>query len=406
MREEIALTLSEKFKNLLINWGMSQTWSEYIVDFSVLIIVLILAIIIYYISKYIINRVLRRLVARSKGKWDDYLFESKVFTRLALLIPAMILKVFVDSIIASYPVMIKYIHLGINLYIIFIILYVITSFLNAIQRIYSDFKISDSRPIKGYIQITKIIIYVIGGIIVISVLAGQSPLSLLAGLGAMSAIVMLVFKDTILGFVAGIQLSASKSLKIGDWITIKKYNTDGSVFDVSLVTIKVRNWDNSVSNVPTYAFVSNDFQNWSTMTEAGGRRMKKSFSVDVRTIHFADQPLIDRLKEKDLPVDTWMPENKQMTNLGLFRRYLVHYLQELPVINSDATLMTRQLQPSENGIPVEIYAFFRPPGWEEFENFQSDFFEHIFAILPEFGLAAFQRFGNEIEASGVRVGTF
>ncbi len=397
MTKEAALTLSEKFKNLLINWGMNQTWSEYIVDFSVLFIILILAIIIYYIAKYIINRVLKRLVSKSHGKWDDHLYESKVFSRLMLLIPALILKVFVDSVIAPYPVLIKYIQLGLNLYIIFIILYVITSFLNAVQRIYSDYEVSNARPIKGYIQVTKIIIYVIGGIIVISVLAGQSPLSLLAGLGAMSAVIMLVFKDTILGFIAGIQLSGNKALHVGDWITVKKYNTDGTVFDISLVSIKVRNFDNSVSNVPTYALITSDFQNWSSMTKAGGRRLKKSFSVDVRTIHFAGKQLIDHLKDKGLPVDTWISENKHMTNLGIFRRYLVHYLQSLPVINSDATLMIRQLLPTENGIPVEIYAFYRPSDWVEFEDFQSDLFEHIFATLPEFGLTAFQRFSNKIE---------
>ena len=397
MTEKVALTFSEKFQNLLISWGMDQNWSEYIVDFSVLFIILILAIIIYYIAKYIINRILTRLVARSKSKWYDYLFESKVFTRLALMIPALIMKVFVESIIASYPVVVKYIQLGINLFIVFVILYVISSFLNAVHRIYNDFEISNSKPIKGYIQVAKIFLYVLGGISVISILIGKSPLTLLAGLGAMSAIIMLIFKDSILGFVAGIQLSGNKSVKIGDWISIPKFNADGTVFDISLVTVKIRNFDHSVSHVPTYALVSNDFKNWSSMTEAGGRRMKMSFTVDVRTIHFADQPLIDGLKKRDLPIDTWMSENTQMTNLGLFRRYLLSYLQNLPVINTDATLMIRQMPSSENGIPVEVYGYFRPPDWVEFENFQSDFFEHIFATLPDFELAAFQRFSNEIE---------
>ena len=396
MTTEAALSLSEKFKNLLISWGMSHTWSDYIVDFSVLFLILILSIIIYYIAKFIINRVMKELVRKSKGNWDNYLFDSKVFSRLALLIPALILKVFVDSIIASYPIAIKYIHLAINLYITFVILYVIISFLNAIQRIYGDYEISNSKPIKGYMQIAKIFVYIIGGITLISVLVGKSPLTLLAGLGAMSAIIMLIFKDSILGFVAGIQLSANKSVKIGDWIDVKKFNTSGTVFDISLVSVKVMNFNHSVSNVPTYALVTNDFQNWSTMEEAGGRRLKKFFLIDKRSIHFADKPLIEHLRDKGLPVDEWVKGNEFLTNLGLFRRYLAHYLEGLDRINDKATLMIYQLQPTENGVPVEVYCYIQPTTWVPFENFQSDLFEHIYAVLPEYGLKAFQRSSNEI----------
>ncbi|NQV03164.1 MAG: hypothetical protein HQ542_10985, partial [Bacteroidia bacterium] len=187
MREATTLTLSEKFKNLLINWGMSQTWSEYLTDFSVLIIILLSSILIYYIARFIINRILKRLIKKTPGKWDDYLYENKVFTRLGLLIPALIFKVSVGTVLSLYPVAVKYIELIVNLYIIFIILLVISSFLNTVKRIYNEFKVSDAKPIKGYIQIAKIIIYVIGGITMISVVVGKSPMSLLLGMGAMSA---------------------------------------------------------------------------------------------------------------------------------------------------------------------------------------------------------------------------
>ncbi|MFH1160648.1 MAG: mechanosensitive ion channel domain-containing protein [bacterium] len=391
MTEKAAITLSEKLRVLMLHWGMNETAFNYIVDFSGLIVIFLISILVYYITKFIINRILKRLIQRSKSKWDDYLYEQRVFTRVVLLIPALILQISADSVVTTHPVALKYLHLGLTLYITFVIILVIVSFLNAVYKIYGEFEVSDSKPIKGYIQIGKIITFVVGGILVISILVGRSPLSLLAGLGAMSAVLMLIFKDSILGFVAGVQLSSNRSLQIGDWITAPKYNTDGTVFDISLVTVKVRNFDNSVSLIPTYTLITDSFLNWRSMGDAGGRRLKRSFLVDVRTIRFAEQPLIDHLKGKELPVELWLQQDEKITNLGLFRQYLAYHLRTQSIINQDATLMIRQLQPTENGLPVEVYAFYRPPDWSDFEHFQSALFEHIFATLPDFGLAAFQR---------------
>jgi miniconductance mechanosensitive channel len=394
MNDSTATAYSEKLKNLLLDWGLSETWAVYLVDFSALIIIFLISIIVYYIVKYIINIVLKRLIKRSRSKWDDHLYEQKVFTRLALLIPALLLNVTVESALASQPVATKYIQLGINLYIAFILLLVVLSFLNAVGKIYRSFDVSDSKPIKGYIQFVKIIIIVIGGIIMISIMIGKSPVSMLVGLGTMSAVIMFIFKDAILGFVAGIQLSSNNAVQIGDWIAAPKFNADGTVFDISLVTIKVRNFDNSVSLLPTYSLITDSFINWRSFGEAGGRRLKRSFLVDVRTIENLSDDLIEYLRSKNFPVDDFLPENEKTTNLGLFRSYLIYWLKSHDIINQNATLMIRQLQPTENGLPVEVYAFYQSTSWVNFENFQAEFFEHLYATLPEFGLKAFQRITN------------
>jgi len=275
--------------------------------------------------------------------------------------------------------------------ITFIFALVIASFLNTVHRIYKDYEVSDAKPIKAYIQIGKILTYLVAGIVMISIVVGKSPMTLLAGLGAMSAVVMLVFKDSILGFVAGIQLTSNKLLKIGDWITAPSFNADGTVLDISLVSVKVRNFDNSVSSVPTYSLLTSSFINWRTFPEAGGRRLKRSFLIDVRTIREPDPGLLEKLSESGLPVKEWVKEEPYPTNLGLLRRYLAHHLRTQPVINQEATLMIRHLQPTENGLPVEVYTFYNSPDWVAFESFQAFFFEHLYAMLPVFGLVPFQR---------------
>ncbi|MFC2102005.1 mechanosensitive ion channel family protein [Bacteroidota bacterium] len=391
---EIANTYSNTFKDQLITWGFNESLAEYIVDFSALILVFIVSLILYYIVRYIINRVLKQLIKRSVSKWDDHLYEQKVFTRLALLIPAFLLNITLESALSTHPVLVKYLQLGIALYITFIFILVIISFLNAVGKIYQAFEVSDAKPIKGYIQFIKIIVIVIGGIVMISILIGKSPMTMLVGLGTMSAVIMFIFKDSILGFIAGIQLSANKALQIGDWIAAPKFNADGTVFDISLVTVKVRNFDNSVSLLPTYSLITDSFTNWRSFGEAGGRRLKRSFLVDVRTIEAIYDGFKDELKSKGFDVDSWFPQEEGLTNLGAFRRYLAYYLRKQPVINGEATLMIRLLQPTENGLPVEVYTFFTSPEWVPFENFQADFFEHIYDTLPDFGLKAFQRISN------------
>ena len=395
-------SLHSGLEETLLKWGLNHTLSRYLADFSSLFFILVSSIVVYYIAKVIINQVLKRLVEKSTSKWDDHLYEQRVFTRLAMLLPALVMKVSLAASIPEYPSAISFIETGLNVYMTYIFLLVIISFLNALYHIYGDYDIAESKPIKGYIQIAKIVVYIIGGISIISVMIGQSPLTLLAGLGAMSAVLMLIFKDSILGFVAGVQLSNNNMLHLGDWITMPKYNTDGTVIDISLVTVKVRNFDNSVSCIPTYTLISDSFQNWRSMGEAGGRRMKRSVLIDVATIRSIDNFLVSNLKAKKIAVDDELIANPLTTNLNLFRSYILGFLRSIPNLNQDASLMVRTLQPTENGLPIELYAFYIPPNWAEFEDFQARLFEHIFAILPEFGLKAFQRpSGRDVQMTSV-----
>lgn len=384
-------TFNHGFREVLMNWGIGAKTANYVVDFSSLFIVLLVTIVIYQVVKYFINRVLKRMVEKSENKWDDHLYGQKVFTRLALMIPLMILQVSLGPTIADYPKAVEVLNVILKILETGIFLLVGNSFLNAVYKIYGDYELASAKPIKGYVQIGKIILYIVVGIITISVLMGQSPLTLLAGLGAMSAVIMLIFKDSLLGFVAGVQLSNNKMLQIGDWITMPKFNTDGTVIDISLVTVKVRNFDNSVSFVPTYAMISDSYQNWRSMGDAGGRRLKRQVNIDVFTIRFADEALTAVLKEKAYYREVPMPEAGKLTNLGLFRRYLYDFLKSQPLVNSESSLMVRQLPATDSGLPLEIYAFLSPPDWANAENTASAIFEHIYAVLPEFGLAPFQR---------------
>lgn len=391
MDEISTRTIHRGLRETLIDWGLSEKVSLYLADFSNLIIILIASIVVYYIAKLIINQVLKRLIVKSPGKWDDHLYEQRVFTRLAMLLPALVLKVALVPSISQYPDAIKFIELGLNIYMIFIVILVFVSFLNAVYRIYGELEIADSKPIKSYVQVGKIIVFIIGGISIISTLIGQSPLTLLAGLGAMSAVLMLIFKDSILGFVAGVQLSGNKMLQIGDWITMSKYNTDGTVIDISLVTVKVRNFDNSVSCIPTYTLITDSFQNWRSMNEAGGRRLKKSISIDVGTVRFIDDVIISSLTNRGIEAERLIKLGGNTTNLGLFRVFTLEYLRQVEYLNKDASLTVRTLQPTENGLPLEIYAFFTSPSLDEFEDFQAKLFEYLLAIMPAFGLKPFQR---------------
>ena len=378
-------------KSLLLSWGFGENAANYIADFSSLFFVLLIAMIIYQLVKFLINRVLKRMVDKSENKWDDHLYGQKVFTRLALLLPLMILQVSLGLTISDYPYAVKIIAIILKLSETAVFLLVGISFLNALYKIYGDYELASAKPIKGYVQIGKIILFIITGILAISALMDQSPLTLLAGLGAMSAVIMLIFKDSLLGFVAGVQLSNNHMLQIGDWITMPKYNTDGTVLDISLVTVKVRNFDNSVSFIPTYTLITDTFQNWRSMGDAGGRRLKRSLNIDVLTIRFTDAVLIEGLKTKGLFKGDHSIIGEKPTNLGLFRAYLTDYLKSMPLINQENTLMVRHLPPGDSGLPLEIYAFYNPPDWVNAENTSSALFEHIFAVLPDFGLVAYQR---------------
>ena len=381
----------DNIRELLIQWGFSEKVTTVIIDFLGLFIVLVVSILVYYTVKFVLNRILKRMVHRSKSKWDDHLYEQKVFTRLALIIPALIIDIFLSTTIAGYPKVIHFIEVALSLYSAFIVIIVANSFLNAVYHIYGDLQLADSKPIKGYVQIGKIIVFLIGSIVIISMLIGQSPITILAGLGAMSAVLLLIFKDSILGFVAGVMISSNDLLRIGDWMTMQKYNVDGVVIDISLVIVKVRNFDNSVSMIPTYSFISESYQNWRSMLEAGGRRSRRSVVIDLLSVRPVDDDLLEKVKQYSIPDHILYPGSEKQTNLGLYRWYLYDYLSRHAAVNQQMALLVRLLPPVENGLPLEFTVFSVLENLQEFEDFQSGIIEKILITLPHFDLMVYQR---------------
>ncbi len=372
--------------------------------------VTILALIAYQIAKYILINILNRISKKTDTKWDDILVKNHVFRRLANLIPAGILLAFIPQIFAELPGWANFISSAVHIFIIFIILSTIDALLNSFTEIYQDFEVAKTKPIKGYIQIVKIILYFIGAIIVVSIILGKSAAALLTGLGAMTAVLLFVFRDPILGFVGSIQLSANDMVRPGDWIAMHKHNADGTVIDMNLTSVKVQNWDKTIASIPTYALVSDAFINWRGMEESGGRRIMRSVNIDMKSIRFSSPEMIEKFKRirilKDYinetesrirafneknDIDTSQIVNlRRQTNVGIFRRYLLEYLKNHPDVNQDMLIQVRQLAPTETGLPMQIYCFSAKQAWVEYEMVQSDIFDHILTVIPEFGLRVFQ----------------
>lgn len=373
-------------------------------------IIIVVAWILDFVAKKLLVNFVGRMAKKSTTIWDDILVSKKLFQRLAHLAPALFMYISLGKIIAKADTLEMILQSGLLVYMIILVLLVIDSFLSGAEEIYSTLPIAKNRPVKGFVQITKLIIYFIGGIIAISILIGESPLKLFAGLGAIAAVLILVFKDTILGFVASIQLSANNMVRLGDWISMPKHNADGDVIEITLNTVKVQNWDKTIATIPTYALVSDSFTNWRGMEESGGRRIKRHINIDMNSVSFLTQEQIDKFKKfyllkdyiegrekeiaeynQSLNLDESIVVNgRRMTNIGTFRKYLEAYLTNHPKIHNSMTFLVRQLQPTETGIPIEIYVFCNDQAWANFEAIQSDIFDHILAIIPQFGLTVFQ----------------
>ena len=400
----------EKLDKLLLSTGMPESLGATTRTVIVAVIIFSLAILADIITRRIIVSGIKRIVRKSKTKIDDILIQRRVFHKIAHFVPGLLIYSTAGFIFSSYPVLGDIVTRLALIYIIIVLLLSIDSFINALHQIYLTTPVSEGRPINGYVQVVKIIIYFIAIILIIASLTKESPKTLLTGLGAMAAVLMLVFKDTILGFVASIQLSANKMVVPGDWIEMPSHNADGTVLDISLNTVKVQNWDKTIATVPTYALVSDSFRNWKGMEESGGRRIKRSISIDMNSVRFVDDEMAEKFKNIQLLKDyvvgreeeilKYNEENKidgsilvngrRMTNLGTFRKYVEEYLLQHPKIHNDMTFLVRQLQPDERGLPLEIYVFSNDQAWANYEAIQADIFDHILAVLPEFDLKVFQ----------------
>ncbi len=416
----------EDFAKTVAMWltkaGFSAGTASRTAGISDFLLVLITGVVIYYITKTIINHVFKRIAKRTASKWDDVLIEYKVFQRMAFLVPGILVYQSITVTLDDFPGFIPVAMKLTNLYIIVIFLLIINSFLNAVYAMYQKSEFALYHPIKGYVQIAKIVVFIVVFLLIISLLFNQSPLFMLTGLGAFSAVLLLIFKDPILGFVGGIQLSANDMVRQGDWISMPKYGADGTVLEISLTTVKVQNFDNTISTLPTYSLVSESFQNYRGMKESGVRRMKRSISIDMSSVKFCTREMLDKFRRitilqeyidrTEAELENYNRENKidnsvfvnglRQTNIGVFRAYLEIYLEHHPMVNNKSDQLVRQLQPTSLGIPIEVYAFVSETAWLRFEKTQSDIFDHILAIVPQFELRVFQSpTGEDLKQSNV-----
>jgi miniconductance mechanosensitive channel len=391
-------------KNWLIQHGINADLADMFKLLVVFAVIIGLAFLADFIVKRIILAVVYRIAKRTETLLDDILVDKKVFHRLALFAPALVIFYSIGLPLAEYPGLLKFMQDVTQVSMIIIGLITLLAFINALHEMYLTFPISKNHSIKGYLQVVKIILYLFAGIFIISAINDTPPIALLTGLGAMAAVLMFVFKDTILGLVASIQLSVNDMLRPGDWIEMPSRKADGTVLDISLTTIKVQNWDKTITTIPTYSLVADSFTNWRGMEESEGRRIKKSIHIDMKSIKFYSDKMLEKLSRnpiiaKNFDVKKYVseaqeseaPEHRILTNLGVFRAYVESYLKNMPVIHNEMTLLVHYLQPNENGLPLEIIAFSKEKSGTPFELLQCEIFDHILAVLPEFELKVFQR---------------
>jgi miniconductance mechanosensitive channel len=406
------------FKDLFVHAGFSYNFSSFLSTIALVLIVILLSWFSNIIAKAIILKVVSRIVKKTAVTWDDIFLEQKVFTRLSHFAPALVIWFMAAWALKAYPSWFLVVQKLTYIYMVIIGMVVINSFIEAWHEIYKTLAIARHRHIKGYVQLLKIIIVVVAILVIVSVIFKKDISTLIAGLGAMAAVLIFVFKDTLLGLVASIQLSADKMLKVGDWISIPRRDVDGIVSDITLNTVKVENFDKTIITVPTYSLVNDSFQNWKGMEEAGIRQVKRSVFIDLKSVRFLDKELKDKLyrvpalkdfiESKEIKSDlsgkdfdtTESPffNSSQITNLGIFRFYTEAYLRQLPNVDRSQAIIMRQLPFEGNGLPLQLNLFTKNTEFISYENLQSEIVEHLLAIMNEFGLKAFQQpTGDELQ---------
>ena len=411
------------FEEWLVERGLEATVAGMVATTAGVLVVVALAMIANLVAKRVLLRAVSALAERTETSWDDVLIERQVFHRLAHVAPALVLYFFAQDVLGADTTATTLTKAGCLLYMVVVVVSVLDGVLNAAVDILGDSTFGRRLPLTAFVQVAKLMLYGAAVIVALSVVIGQSPALLFSGLGAMTAVLMLIFKDAILGFVAGIQLSANKMVTPGDWIEMPKYGADGDVMEVALTTVKVRNFDKTITTVPTYALISESFKNWRGMSESGGRRIKRAITIDLSSIRFCDDAMLERLsqihymadylEEKRQEIETWNAAHegepttslhpRRLTNIGTFRAYVVAYLRHHPKIHQQLTFLVRQLAPTDHGLPIEIYVFSTDQNWINYEGIQSDIFDHLLAVVPQFGLRVYQRLSDAPE-TGARLG--
>lgn len=394
--EDLYLEVARQLSDMGID-KENLSWSTRL---TLVALILLISYIMTKLFRHLVIPAVHKITSRTKATWDDYLFNEKMMTSFCRMIPPIMFYLLLPFVFNNIPQVLDILLKGCLIYLVITTLMLVNSFLNSLYEISNEHETLRNRPLKGIYQMINLVAIGIGIILIISILIDQNAATILAGLGASAAVLMLIFKDSILGLVAGVQLSANDMLRPGDWITMPKYGADGDVLEVSLTTVKVRNFDKTITTIPPYALVSDSFQNWRGMRETGGRRIKRSIFIDMTTVHFCSE------REKEMFASRgWIDEAQakpetQVVNLYVFRNYLQNYLKEHPRTHKELMIMVRQMQPTSEGLPLEIYCFSNTTVWPEYEQIQGEIFDHILAVIPEFGLRIFQRpSGNDLSTT-------
>jgi miniconductance mechanosensitive channel len=401
----------ESLEKWLAGQGLAATVIDLAVLGASLLVVLVSALLAGWLANRFLVPLLEKGVRHSSNQWDDTLVAHGFFRRWGTVLPLVMVIVSVDLLFlppAPAAQIVRRLALAL---LVLAGVRIITSFLAAALQIYDSHDLARERSLQGYVEVVKIILWVMAAIVAVALLADKSPWGIMSVLGGLTAVLLLIFKDTILGFVASLQISANKMARVGDWIEMPQYGADGDVIDVSIHTVKVQNWDKTITTIPTYALVSNSFKNWRGMSESGGRRIKRAIYLDMNSIRFCDAEMLECFGEYELlkdylaakqqeieaynqerrATDTAASKNgRRQTNIGVFRAYIVAYLRANPNINQDMTFLVRHLAPTPQGLPMEIYVFSKDQVWANFEAIQADIFDHLLAIVPEFELRVFQ----------------
>ena len=419
----IAVWLDHLFIN---DFGLHPTVALYLKLITLIAVLFIVSMIAYFLTKFFVVSLVNKFILKTKAAWDDILVEKKVFEKIAYLVPAFIIVLAAPYIFGDFPSLIKYVILLSNIFIIIVIFRSLLNLLTVFGIILSGAKALKDKPITTYIQVLKIVVYFVGLILVLSLILGKSPFYFLGAMGAMTAILLLIFKDTILGFVASVQMSVYDMVRVGDWISMPKFDADGDVLSINLNTVKVQNWDKTITTIPTYAFITDSFKNWRGMSNSGGRRIKRAIYLKVSSFKFCDEKMLEKfgnykmiksyINEQTAAVNKYNTELsaneeipatiRRLSNVGVFRIYAEKYITANPNINKDMMIMVRQLEATSKGLPLEIYCFSSEKDWLKYENIISDIFDHLLTITSEFELEVFEEFtGNRYATAQNHSGT-
>lgn len=394
---------------------LDVTTDSTIYQLTAILVLVVFAYIVFVIARTLRHLYIKKFTITRKSEWDDELQKHGFFRRCGHVLPALVIFIFCPLLFEESDLIYAALRKVMQIYIVVSVVWAGSALFNTIEDVYNSSELAKRAPITGFVQVGKLLMVIIAILLIISNLLSKSPLLLLSGLGAVTAILLLLFRDTILGFVAGIQIAANRMVNTGDWIELPKYGADGEVLQVGLTTVKVRNWDRTISTVPTYSLITDSMKNWRGMSESGGRRIKRHLQIDIQSIRFCDADMLEEYKKiryikeyienktqelRDFHQQQNIDEmdlinSRRLTNVGTLRAYMRAYLTNHPKINHDMTFMVRQLPPTELGLPLEIYCFSADKDWVAYEGIQADIFDHLIAMLPIFNLRAYQRVSDK-----------